>query len=75
MLGAEQGVQPRDHGVDKGAELVLSWARVIYRYRALRRLKSCSWLPASVFVTVLQPVEDGGLIVGRNAGSTASPGR
>ncbi|MFG3223942.1 NUDIX hydrolase [Kitasatospora sp. NPDC048194] len=60
---------------DAGDELLLSWARVTYRYRALRRLESCSWLPASVFVTVLQPVEDGGLIVGRNSGSTASPGR
>ncbi|MFE0460417.1 NUDIX hydrolase [Kitasatospora sp. NPDC058965] len=58
-----------------GDELLLSWARVTYRYRALRRLETCSWLPASVFVTVLQPVEDGGLIVGRNSGSTASPGR
>lgn len=60
---------------DAGAELVLSWARVTYRYRALRRLDTCSWLPASVFVTVLQPVEDGGLIIGRSSGSTASPGR
>ncbi|MFF2148768.1 NUDIX domain-containing protein [Kitasatospora sp. NPDC058190] len=60
---------------DAGGELLLSWARVTYRYRALRRLDTCSWLPASVFVTVLQPVEDGGLIVGRNSGSTASPGR
>ncbi|MFJ9521850.1 NUDIX hydrolase [Kitasatospora sp. NPDC101801] len=58
-----------------GAELLLSWARVTYRYRALRRVESCSWLPASVFVTVLQPVTEGGLVVGRSSSATAYPGR
>ncbi|MFI9332143.1 NUDIX domain-containing protein [Kitasatospora sp. NPDC052868] len=58
-----------------GSALVLSWAPATYRYRALRRVEGCSWLPASIFVTVLQPVEDGGLIVGRSSGFTVHPGR
>ncbi len=58
-----------------GGELVLEWARVTYRYRALRSVKTCAWLPASVFVTVLQPVEDGALIVGRSSATTSYPGR
>ncbi|MGV9267427.1 GNAT family N-acetyltransferase [Kitasatospora sp. NPDC003701] len=53
---------------------VLSWAPVTYRYRALRRIPS-AWKPSSVFVTVLQPVTGGGLVVGREAGWTAHPGR
>ncbi|MFJ5122385.1 GNAT family N-acetyltransferase [Kitasatospora sp. NPDC088548] len=53
---------------------VLSWAPVTYRYRALRRTAS-TWKPSSVFVTVLQPVTGGGLLVGREASWTAHPGR
>ncbi|MEU8540888.1 NUDIX domain-containing protein [Streptomyces sp. NPDC048717] len=55
--------------------LLLSWAAATYRYRALRRVEGCAWTPASIFVTVLQPVEGGGLIVGRSSDLTASPGR
>lgn len=53
---------------------VLSWAPVTYRYRALRLIPS-AWKPSSVFVTVLQRVTGGGLVVGREAGWTAHPGR
>ncbi|MFG2821691.1 NUDIX domain-containing protein [Kitasatospora sp. NPDC048365] len=60
---------------DDDAALVLSWAPVTYRYRALRRIEGCSWLPASIFVTVLQPVEGGGLVVGRSADFTVHPGQ
>ncbi|MFD9688419.1 NUDIX domain-containing protein [Kitasatospora sp. NPDC059088] len=64
-------------GVETQADgaLLLSWAAATYRYRALRRVEGCSWFPASIFVTVLQPVEDGGLIVGRSSDLTASAGR
>lgn len=57
-------------------ELVLSWARATYRYRALRRIRGADGpTPGSVFVTVLQPTEDGELVVGRESPSTAAPGR
>ncbi|WP_331727182.1 GNAT family N-acetyltransferase (plasmid) [Kitasatospora sp. NBC_00374] len=55
--------------------LVLSWAPLSYRYRALRQLPGTPWKPAAVFVTVLQPVTGGGLVVGRESASTAHPGR
>ncbi|WP_331731312.1 NUDIX hydrolase [Kitasatospora sp. NBC_01300] len=55
-------------------KLVLSWAPVSYRYRALRQV-SAAWKPSAVFVTVLQPVTGGGLVVGRESASTAHPGR
>ncbi|WP_441248269.1 hypothetical protein [Kitasatospora sp. McL0602] len=54
-------------------ELLLQWAHVTYHYRALRSARTCAWLPASVFVTVLQGIEDGDLIVGRSSASTAHP--
>lgn len=57
-------------------ELVLSWARATYRYRALRRIRGASgWLPSSLFVTILQPTDGGELAVGRGSVSTAAPGR
>ncbi|MFJ8134823.1 NUDIX domain-containing protein [Streptomyces sp. NPDC096013] len=56
-------------------ELTVSWARTTYRYFALRRVPfAVSWLP-SFFVAVLQPVDDGRLLVGRMSNSTAAPGR
>jgi len=55
--------------------LLLRWARVSYRYRALRRVPGAPWLPTSVFVTVLQPTDEGTLVVGRPSGWTAEPGR
>ncbi|MFE9450387.1 NUDIX hydrolase [Streptomyces sp. NPDC006739] len=59
---------------DGGHDLVLSWARATYRFRALRRVPGAPPL-ASLFVTVLQPADDGRLLVGRTGRSTASPGR
>ncbi|MET9611730.1 NUDIX hydrolase [Kitasatospora indigofera] len=55
--------------------LVLSWAPLSYRYRGLHQLPGTPWKPAAVFVTVLQPVTGGGLVVGREGASTAHPGR
>jgi 8-oxo-dGTP pyrophosphatase MutT (NUDIX family) len=55
--------------------LVLSWARTTYRQYVLRKIPSAtSWLP-SLYVTVLQPTDDGRLLIGRMSSSTASPGR
>ncbi|MEU1406027.1 NUDIX domain-containing protein [Streptomyces sp. NPDC005728] len=54
--------------------LVLSWARATYRFRALRQVPDApAW--SSLFVTVLQPSDDGRLMVGRMSPSTAAPGR
>ncbi|MEW1828867.1 NUDIX domain-containing protein [Streptomyces sp. NPDC088196] len=56
-------------------DLTVSWARTTYRHFALRRVPfSTSWLP-SFFVAVLQPADDGRLLVGRMSNSTAAPGR
>ena len=56
-------------------ELAVSWVRTTYRHFALRRVPfSTSWLP-SFFVAVLQPADDGRLLVGRMSNSTAAPGR
>lgn len=56
-------------------DLTVSWVRTTYRHFALRRVPfSTSWLP-SFFVAVLQPADDGRLLVGRMANSTAAPGR
>ncbi|WP_455351330.1 NUDIX hydrolase [Streptomyces sp. SYSU K217416] len=55
--------------------LVISWARVTYRHYALRRVPGAtSWLP-SLFVNVVQPTDDGCLLVARMSSSTAAPGR
>ncbi|WP_250403606.1 NUDIX domain-containing protein [Streptomyces cellostaticus] len=54
--------------------LVLSWARATYRHRALRELPDAP-VCSSLFVSVAQPSEDGRLLVGRMAASTAAPGR
>jgi 8-oxo-dGTP pyrophosphatase MutT (NUDIX family) len=55
--------------------LVVSWARTTYRHYALRRVPGAtSWLP-SLFVSVVQPTDDGRLLVGRMSASTAAPGR
>ena len=56
-------------------ELTVSWVRTTYRHFALRRVPfATSWLP-SFFVSVLQPTDDGRLLVGRMSNSTAAPGR
>ncbi|WP_234327368.1 NUDIX hydrolase [Streptomyces sp. NRRL WC-3742] len=57
-----------------GNTLVLSWAPVSYRRFALRRVPGAPRV-SSVFVTVAQPTDAGGLIVGRMSASTAAPGR
>ncbi|QKW10511.1 NUDIX domain-containing protein [Streptomyces sp. NA04227] len=54
--------------------LVVHWTRSSYRYRALRRVPGAvSWLP-SLFVTVLQPTDDGRLLVGRMSAWTQATG-
>jgi 8-oxo-dGTP pyrophosphatase MutT (NUDIX family) len=56
--------------------LVLSWARASYRFRALRELSDAPvWSSLFVSVAVLQPSDDGRVMVGRMAPSTAAPGR
>ncbi|MEW1646522.1 MULTISPECIES: NUDIX domain-containing protein [unclassified Streptomyces] len=55
--------------------VTVSWVRTTYRHFALRRVPfSTSWLP-SFFVSVLQPADDGRLLVGRMSKATAAPGR
>ncbi|MFE9537273.1 NUDIX domain-containing protein [Streptomyces sp. NPDC006691] len=54
--------------------LRLSWARVTYRHYALRRVPGASALP-SLFVNVVQPVDDGRVAAVRMAPATAAPGR
>ncbi|MFF0409687.1 NUDIX hydrolase [Kitasatospora sp. NPDC004745] len=57
-----------------GDTLVLSWAPVTYRHFALRRVPGAPQV-SSVYVTVAQPVDAGGVLVGRMSASTAAPGR
>ncbi|MFD8205132.1 NUDIX hydrolase [Streptomyces sp. NPDC059695] len=52
---------------------VVRWARMTYRYRALRKLRPAEEVPGSVFATVLLPTE-AGLVVGRGSPTTAAPG-
>ncbi|WP_329453482.1 NUDIX hydrolase (plasmid) [Streptomyces sp. NBC_01724] len=54
--------------------LVLSWARATYRYRGLRRVSGAPSV-SSVFVCVVQPTDDGSLVVGHMSSSTATPDR
>ncbi|MDW8478344.1 NUDIX domain-containing protein [Streptomyces scabiei] len=60
--------QPNPH------EVVLGWARVTYRNFALRRVPGARALP-SLFVDVLQPTDDGALLVAQMSAATAHPGR
>ncbi|MFJ5833673.1 NUDIX domain-containing protein [Streptomyces sp. NPDC093089] len=62
--------------VDRTASgrLVVGWAPMTYRSRALRRLRPPERVPGSVFVTVLLPTDEG-LVVGRGSPATAAPGR
>ncbi|WP_066975132.1 NUDIX hydrolase [Streptomyces sp. NRRL F-4489] len=64
-------------GVERqGPGLVLAWARASYRYQLLRHIRGAgAWLPSSVYVAVLQPVDELGLVVGRSSPSTAAAGR
>ncbi|UZI32382.1 NUDIX hydrolase [Streptomyces sp. VB1] len=53
----------------------ISWARATYRRNALRFVpEATTWLP-SLFVCTAQPTDCGGLVVGRMASHTASPGQ
>jgi 8-oxo-dGTP pyrophosphatase MutT (NUDIX family) len=55
--------------------LVLTWLRATYRRYVPRRAPGCAqWLP-HLFVSVLQPTDDGSLMVGQMAAWTSSPGR
>ncbi|MFE5773181.1 NUDIX hydrolase [Streptomyces sp. NPDC056485] len=54
--------------------LSLSWVGVTYRHYALRRVPGATALP-SLFVNVLQPTDDGRVLVARMSSSTAAPGR
>lgn len=55
--------------------LVITWARTTYRLHALRRVPGATvWLP-SLFVSVVQPSDDGRLLVVRMSPWTAAPGR
>lgn len=55
--------------------LVLTWARTTYRFRALRQVPGASSRLSSLFVSVVQPTDDGCLLIGRMASWTAAPGR
>ncbi|MGC9441970.1 NUDIX hydrolase [Streptomyces sp. WG5] len=54
--------------------LRLSWVRVTYRHYALRRVPGATALP-SLFVNVVQPTDDGRVLVARMSPWTAAPGR
>jgi 8-oxo-dGTP pyrophosphatase MutT (NUDIX family) len=58
---------------DGPGSLVITWAAVTYRHFALRRVPDAA-APASVFASVIQPTDDGRLLVGRMSSSTAAPG-
>ncbi|MFF3967579.1 NUDIX hydrolase [Streptomyces griseorubiginosus] len=55
-------------------DLLVSWSRTTYRYFALRRVPGATVL-RSLFVSVIQPTDDGRVLVGRMSRSTAAPGR
>lgn len=63
-------------GLDRepSGNLVVSWSRATYRYFALRRVPGATAL-RSLFVSVVQPTEDGRVLVGRMSSSTSTPGR
>lgn len=63
-------------GLDRPASgrTAVRWARMTYRHRALRALRPAAAVPGSVFVTVLQPTDEG-LVLGRGSRTTAAPGR
>ncbi|MFH8554497.1 NUDIX hydrolase [Streptomyces celluloflavus] len=54
--------------------LRLSWVRVTYRHYALRRVPGATALP-SLFVNVVQPTDDGRVLVARMSPATTAPGR
>ncbi|MFI9354752.1 NUDIX hydrolase [Streptomyces lydicus] len=54
---------------------VITWVRTTYRRYALRRVPGATACLPSLFVSVLQPTDDGRVLVGRMSSWTASPGR
>lgn len=59
---------------DDAGGLSVSWTRLTYRFRALRGLPDAPAV-AALFVAVLQPCDDGRLLVGRMSPTTSAPGR
>lgn len=64
------GLEWKDSGT-----LLLTWYRATYRLFVLRLDPVHAVSAPSVFVSVAQPTDDGRLLVGRMASSTAAPGR
>ncbi|MEV3872731.1 NUDIX domain-containing protein [Streptomyces sp. NPDC049906] len=60
---------------DGAGGVVLEWSRATYRHRWLRRLPGAVGALPSLFVGVVQPVEDGRVLVARMAPWTSAPGR
>jgi len=58
----------------RGRHMSLVWARATFRHFALRQIPGAP-VVASLFVAVIQPTDDGRLLIGRMSASTASPGR
>ncbi|MFK0295399.1 NUDIX hydrolase [Streptomyces sp. NPDC090442] len=56
-------------------DVTISWARTTYRRYVPRRGPSATPDLSALFVAVVQPTEDGRLLVGRMASWTATPGR
>ncbi|MGW3040359.1 NUDIX hydrolase [Kitasatospora sp. NPDC001159] len=55
--------------------LVLHWARIRYRRFALRLVPGATARVSCLFAAVVQPADDGRILVGRMADPTAHPGR
>ncbi|MFI8348637.1 NUDIX domain-containing protein [Streptomyces sp. NPDC085596] len=58
---------------DDAGGLLVSWTRLTYRFRALRGLPDAPAV-SGLFVAVLQPCDDGRLLVGRMSPTTSAPG-
>lgn len=59
---------------DRGA-VTISWARTTYRRTALRRVPGATAVLPALFASVVQPTDDGRVLVGRMAQWTAHAGR
>jgi 8-oxo-dGTP pyrophosphatase MutT (NUDIX family) len=55
--------------------LVLTWARTTYRFYVLRRTPGATLRLPSLSVIIVQPTDDGRLLLGRMSAWTAYPGR
>ncbi|SDL32456.1 ADP-ribose pyrophosphatase YjhB, NUDIX family [Nonomuraea maritima] len=60
--------------LDGPRAVVVTWVRTTYRHYALRRVPGAGLWP-SLFVSVVQPVDDGRVVAGRMSATTAFPGR